>query len=132
MPLGSDTMDAVLDFTRPHVLRSEAEYDAAIAEIERLLDLDPPAGSEEYERLEFLSVLAEAYEREHFPDLGDCSPQDVVDFMLEQKAMTRADLHGLMGGKSRVSEFFSGKRKLSRGQIEALRAVLGIPADLLL
>lgn len=125
-------MDAVLNFTRPHVLRSEAEYDAAIAEVERLLDLDPPAGSEAYERLEFLSVLAEAYERENFPDLSESSPQDVVDFMLEQKGMTRADLYGAMGGKSRVSEFFSGKRKLSRRQIEALRDLLGIPADLLL
>lgn len=125
-------MDAVLNFTRPHVLRSEAEYDAAIAEVERLLDLDPPAGSEAYERLEFLSVLAEAYERENFPDLSESSPQDVVDFMLEQKGMIRLDLYGAMGGKSRVSEFFSGKRKLSRGQIEALRDLLGIPADLLL
>jgi antitoxin component HigA of HigAB toxin-antitoxin module len=29
------------------------------------------------------------------------------------KRMTRADLHELMGGKARVSEFFAGKRALS-------------------
>jgi transcriptional regulator with XRE-family HTH domain len=47
--------------------------------------------------------------------------------MLEQKGMTRADLADIMGGKSRVSEFFAAKRDLSINQIRALRDVLGIP-----
>lgn len=47
----------VLDFSRPHVLRNAREYKAAVAEIDRLLDMDPKRGSEEYDRLEFLSVL---------------------------------------------------------------------------
>lgn len=122
-------MPAILDFTRPHVLRTEEEYDAAIAEIEALLDADP--GSEAYERLEFLSVLAEAYEGEHYP-VPEVSPQDVVDFRLEQMGITRADLAEVMGGRSRVSDFFNGKRPLSRGQIERLRDQLGVSADLLL
>jgi len=48
------------------------------------------------------------------------------------KGMTRADLHSLMGGKARVSEFFAGKRSLSIVQIRALHRELGIPADLLI
>jgi HTH-type transcriptional regulator/antitoxin HigA len=56
----------------------------------------------------------------------------MVDFMLEQKGMDRADLAEIMGGRSRVSEFFSGKRDLSKAQIEALRDRLGIPADMLM
>lgn len=121
----------LLDFSKPHVLRSEAEYDAAIAEIERLLDQDVEAGSEGYDRLEFLSVLVEHYEEEQYP-LGSVTPQQAVAFMLEQKAMDRSDLDDLMGGKSRVSEFFNGRRELSKSQIEGLRRVLGIPADVLL
>jgi antitoxin component HigA of HigAB toxin-antitoxin module len=62
----------------------------------------------------------------------DVSPQEVVDFILEQKGMERSDLAEWLGGRSRVSEFFSGKRDLSRGQIEALRKHLGLSADLLL
>ncbi len=124
-------MADLLDFTKPHVLRTEDEYDAAIVEIEALLDLDPVACSDDWERLRFLSVLAEAYEREHYPTPAG-TPQEVVDFMLEQKGLHRSDLHEPMGGKSRVSEFFHGKRPLSRSQIEALRGLLGIPADLLL
>jgi len=125
-------MAAVLDFTKPHVLRTEEEYDAALAQIDELLDLDPPEASEEDDLLQFLTVLVEAYDEEHYPMPQVSTPQSVVEFMLEQKGMDRADLAEAMGGRSRVSEFFSGKRKLSRGQIEALRDLLGIPADLLL
>ncbi len=122
---------ALLDFSRPHVLKDDAEYDAAIAEIERLVDEDVEAGSEGYERLEFLSVLVEHYEDEHYP-MGPVTPQQAVAFMLEQKGLDRSDLDEEMGGKSRVSEFLSGKRDLSKAQIEGLRRLLGIPADILL
>jgi HTH-type transcriptional regulator/antitoxin HigA len=123
----------MLDFTKPHLLRSEEEYQAAVAEVDALLDADPRPGTEEFERLEFLSVLIEEYEDEHEPFAEwQASPPAVVDFMLEQKGMTRADLAEALGGKSRVSEFFSGKREVSREQIRAVRDLLGIPADLLL
>lgn len=123
----------MLDFSTPHVLRNAREFKAAVAEIDRLLDADPKRGTEAYDRLEFLSVLVEAYENERDPiDESGGTPQSVVSFMLEQKGMTRADLHGLMGGKARVSEFFAGKRALSVAQIRALHRELGIPSDLLL
>ena len=124
-------MSTVLDFSKPHVLKSDAEYDAAIAEIERLVDADVEAGSEGYDRLEFLSVLVEHYEDERYP-MGAVTPQQAVTFMLEQKGLDRSDLDGMMGGKSRVSEFLNGKRELSKSQIEGLRRQLGIPADILL
>lgn len=123
----------VLDFSTPHVLRNGREYKAAVSEIDQLLDTDPKRGTDAYDRLEFLSVLVEAYEDAHDPfDESQGTPQSVVAFMLEQKGMTRADLHELMGGKARVSEFFAGKRRLSVQQIRALRDELGIPADLLI
>lgn len=122
-----------LSFTKPHVLRNRREYKAAVSEIDALLDLDPKRGSESYERLEFLSVLVQAYEDEHDPiDTAGSTPQSVVAFMLEQQGKVRSDLAPLLGGKGRVSEFFSGKRRLSIEQIKALRDELGIPADLLI
>ncbi|HEX6371099.1 MAG TPA: helix-turn-helix domain-containing protein [Longimicrobium sp.] len=126
-------MTAVLDFTRPHVLRTEEEYDEAVRMLDELLDRDPEIGTEDHDLLEFLSVLIEAYEAKHLPDeMFASTPQDVVDFMLGQKGMQRSDLAEIIGGKSRVSEFFAGKRELSRTQMRALRDLLGIPADLLL
>jgi HTH-type transcriptional regulator / antitoxin HigA len=120
-----------LDFTRPHLLRDEGEYDAAVAEIDRLLDLDPKPGTEPYDRLEFLSTLVEVYEDERIP-VRSVSAQDAVDFMLEQKGLDRTHLADIMGGKSRVSEFFNGRRELSKTQVQALYNELGIPAEILL
>lgn len=126
-------MIGVLDFTKPHVLRTDQEYEEAVRVLDQLLDSDPPVGTEEYDLLEFLSVLVEAYEARHYPDeMFATTPQEVVEFMLGAKGMQRADLSEIIGGKSRVSEFFAGKRELSRSQIRALRDLLGIPADLLL
>jgi HTH-type transcriptional regulator/antitoxin HigA len=123
----------LLDFSTPHVLRNAREYRAAVAEIDRLLDVDPKRGTPDHERLEFLSVLVQAYEDEHDAlDEAGGSPQSVVAFMLEQRGLTRTDLHEAMGGKARVSEFFAGKRRLSIEQIRALRDLLHIPADLLI
>jgi Predicted transcription regulator containing HTH domain len=127
------TTATMLDFSTPHVLRNAKEYKAAVVEIDRLLDADPRRGTEAHDRLEFLSVLVQAYEDERDPiDERGGSPQSVVAFMLEQNGMTRADLAPLMGGKARVSEFFAGKRRLSIEQVRALRDRLGIPADLLI
>lgn len=124
---------ATLDFAKPHVLRNVREYNAAVAETDALLDLDPKRGTEEYDRLEFLSVLIQAYEDMHDPlDESGSTPQSVVAFMLEQHGMTRADLARIMGGRSRVSDFFAGKRRLSVEQVRSLRDELGVPADLLI
>jgi HTH-type transcriptional regulator/antitoxin HigA len=125
-------MVATLDFGRGRVLRTEEEYDAAVREVDRLLDASPAAGTRDYDRLELLSVLIEVYDEAHYPAPAPGAPQSVVDFMLEQKGMTRAQLAVPMGGRSRVSDFFKGNRDLSVGQIRALRDLLGIPADLLL
>jgi HTH-type transcriptional regulator/antitoxin HigA len=121
-----------LDFRKPHLLRNEKEYRAAVREIDALLDAGPAPGSEAYDRLEFLSVLVAAYEDEHEPPMPEAPPQEVVLFALEQQGKTRADLIPLLGSKSLVSDFLNGKRDLSVNQIRRLVRELRIPADLLL
>jgi HTH-type transcriptional regulator / antitoxin HigA len=120
-----------LDFSTPHLLRDEAEYEAAQAELDRLLRLDPEPFTREYEALEFYSVLIEEYEAEQFP-YAPAPARDVIDFMLEQKGMTRADLTEVMGGRSRVSDYFNGKRELSKSQAIGLGRLLDISLDVLL
>lgn len=123
-------MGKVLDFTKPHVLRDEGEYEAAVGRIDDLLRLELAPYSDEWEELRFLSVLVEEYEEEHHP-IEPASPQQIVGVVLEQRDMNRSVLYEVMGGKARVSEFFSGKRTLSLGQVKGIRKLLGIPADVL-
>lgn len=126
-------MVTVLDIATPHILRTEAEYENAVAEVDRLVRMKPKSGSEEYDRLELLGVLISDYEDRHNPiDDSDLTPQQIVEFMAEQQGMSRGELADLLGGRSRLSEFLRGERALSKGQIETLRDRLGIPADLLL
>lgn len=71
-----------LDLSRPHPHRNGTVHDAAIAEIDRLLDEDPPAGTESYERLELLSVLVRDDEDGHYP-VSPATPQAIVAFLLD-------------------------------------------------
>ena len=64
---------------------NNSEYDAALRKLDDLLDRDPREGTEEFDRLELLTVLIAAYDDEHH-DLPDASPQEVVEFLLGSAA----------------------------------------------
>jgi HTH-type transcriptional regulator/antitoxin HigA len=121
-----------IELSTPHLLRTEEEYDAAVAEIDALLDQNVAPGTPAHDRLELLTVLVRAYDEDHYPFPDTATPQAVVDFLLEQQGMSRAALAPILGGRSRVSEFFGGKRRLSISQIQGLRQLLHVSADLLL
>ena len=125
-------MATALRWTCPHPLRTAREYAAAVAEIDALIDRHPKRGTRACDRLELLSVLVEAYEDERHPIEQGGTPQAAVRFMMDQKGVTRSQLAEWLGGRSRASEFFRGRRPLSLRQVRALRDRLGVPADLLL
>lgn len=108
-----------------HPIRNEKEYDATVAEMDALLDLDPGKGTPEYDRLELLSVLVAAYEDANEPEPDLPSLQAVVKFMAEQKGVSQGKLAELLGGRSRLSDLMNEKRELSREQIKKLRRVRG-------
>jgi antitoxin component HigA of HigAB toxin-antitoxin module len=121
-------MAELLDFTKPHVLRNEAEYTAAVAEIDQLLDRDPPPHSEASERLAFLSVLVHAYEEAHFPLEQFTTPQDVVTFMLEQRGLSQTDLAEWLGGEIPMLAFFPGNLQSVTAANCATARALGHPS----
>jgi HTH-type transcriptional regulator/antitoxin HigA len=111
------------------ILKTEEDYQAALARIESLMDAKP--GSAREEELELWSVLVERYEQEHFPiDLPD--PIEAIKFRMEQEGLRQKDLEKYFPGKNRVSEVLHRKRPLSIGMIRALHRGLGIPAEVLL
>lgn len=113
-------------------IRSGREFDAAVTELDALVDVDPREGTGAYDRMELLTILIAAYEEKHLPPFEPVAPQELVRFMAEQKGLDARSLADLLGGRSRLSEFYSGVRMLSRNQIVKLKEALGIPADLLL
>ena len=116
-----------------HLIRTDDEYDGIVEELERLIDRNPREGTSADERIAFLSLLVEDYDARHHVLPGPSpTPRDVVSVFLEMRGMKRSDLTTAMGGRSRVSEFFNGTRPLSMSQVMKLRALLEIPADLLI
>jgi hypothetical protein len=48
-------------------IRTEADYEAALRDIETYFDREPEPGSAEADRFDVLATLIEAYERERWP-----------------------------------------------------------------
>ena len=114
---------------RPKVIKTEAEYEAALTRLDELLDAKP--GTPEGDEFELWVTLVEIYEEEHFPiDLPD--PVTAIRFRMEQAGLKQVDLVPYIGSRSRVSEVLRGKRSLSLSMIRRLHEGLGIPAEVLL
>jgi len=111
-------------------IRSEADYQAALKEIEKLMGTQP--GTPEGDQLDVLVTLVEAYEAKHFPIPEPDDPVQVLEYYLESRGLTRSDLIPYLGSKERVSEVLHRKRGLSLQMIQRLHAGLGIPAELLI
>ncbi len=107
-------------------IRDEADYEAAIAEVDRLMDLDLDDAGED--RLEVLATLVESYEQEHFP-MAPVSALDAIKFRMDQAGKTQADLAALFGSRSRASEVLAGSRGLSLELIRRLHDHWGIPLE---
>jgi HTH-type transcriptional regulator/antitoxin HigA len=112
-------------------IRTEADHEAVLAEIWRLMEMEPEPGSPEGDRLEVLALLSEAYEAKHHP-IEPADPIDAIKFMMEQKGLDRADLEPALGHSGRVSEVLNRRRPLSINMIRALVGLLDIPADILM
>jgi HTH-type transcriptional regulator/antitoxin HigA len=110
-------------------IRTEADYQATLKEVENLLDSQ--SGTPEGDRMDVLVTLIEAYEARHDPIPEPDDPVEVLRYYMESRGLKRADLIPFLGSKERVSEVLSGKRRLSLTMIRHLHAGLGIPADLL-
>lgn len=113
-------------------IRSRAALNEAIAELDALIDADPREGTPGFDRMELLSILIAAYEAERVPEFEQPTPQEMVQHMAEQKGVSPGQLADVMGGRSRLSDFYHKRRPLSTTQILNLRELLGIPADLLI
>ena len=110
-------------------IRTEKDYEAALAAVERLWGAR--GGTPNGDRLDVLATLIDAYEENHFP-MDPPDPIEAIKFRMEQQGLTRRDLEPIIGTRARVVEVLNRKRALSIGMIRRLHAKLGISADVLI
>ena len=113
------------------VIKNKTQHEKYLSELERLIALDPVAGTPEADRFDLLATLVEKYEKENFPfDWPD--PIEAIQFCMEEQTLRQKDLIPFIGSRSKVSEVLSKKRPLSLPMIRALNKGLGIPVDILI
>jgi len=110
-------------------IKNESDYDAALIEIERLMDAK--MGTPQGDRLDVLTTLVEAYEHKRWR-IDPPDPIEAIKQRMEQRGLSRRDLEALLGTKSRVSEVLNRKRPLTITMIRRLHQRLDIPAESLI
>lgn len=112
-------------------IRTEADYQWALREIEQYFDREPARGTAEADRLEVLADLIEAYESRHWP-IQHADPVELIQYRMELGGFQIKDLAEVLGSKSRASEILNRKRAITLDMARKLHAAWGIPAEALI
>jgi len=110
-------------------IKTEADYQTALEQIEKLFDAAPD--TPEGDLLEVLVTLVEAYEEKHY-SIPKPDPIEAILYHMESRGLTRRDLQPYIGSRARVSEVLNRKRSLTMEMIRNLHKGLGIPAEILI
>ncbi|MCX7049396.1 MAG: hypothetical protein NTX50_28415 [Candidatus Sumerlaeota bacterium] len=73
----------------PKIIKSKAEYKAALARIDALISARP--GTKEGEELKLWASLVETYEKRHFP-IKSPDPVEAIHFRMEQLGAKQAEM----------------------------------------
>lgn len=107
-------------------IKNEQDYESALQRVEVLMDAVP--NSEEFDELEVLTTLIEAYEAKHYKiDAPD--PISAIKFRMEQENLKQKDLAAALGDETRVSKILSGQRELTVTMIRNLHEQFKIPFE---
>lgn len=113
-------------------IRNEKDYRAAMKRIDVLIALDPKEGTQDYDELDIISTLVEAYENIHYP-IEAPNPVEAIKYIMQEKGLEQKDLVKYFNGnKGLVSAVLSRKRELSKSVIKSLHEGLGIPYEILM
>jgi HTH-type transcriptional regulator/antitoxin HigA len=115
--------------TLPHVIKTEAENERMIAELERLDTCGRTLTPEEERLAELMTVLVRQFEEERYP-LGEASPIDVVRVLMENHGLRQRDLIPVFGASSVVSDVLNGKRSISKAHARKLAEFFHVPVGL--
>lgn len=114
-------------------IRTEADYDRALALIEAILDetRDTPAREDAMhplaDLLDLLTAAVHEYEADNHA-IPASSPRDVLRFLMNQHGLNQSDLPEV-GSQSVISEILAGRRLLNVRQIASLSERFHIGTD---
>ncbi len=110
-------------------IKTESDYHNALKEIARLFDAAP--NSSEYDYLDILTTLVEAYERKHYPiEVPDAI--SAIFFYLEARGLSEQDLEIFIGSKEQAVAILNKQQPLTLDIIRRLNQDLGIPVEILI
>lgn len=112
-------------------IRNEQEYDMALQEVDRLMELNPPLKSKESDELEVLVLLIEKYEEENWA-ISEPDPIEAIKIRMQQMNLKQKDLVPYIGNRSKVSELLNRKISLSLSMITKLASGLHLPLETLI
>lgn len=118
-----------MDNIRP--IKTEEDYNWAIAEITRYFENEPEPGSPDGNRFDVLATLIEAYEDKHYP-IKAPDPVAAISAHMEMAGLKQTMLADVIGSRSRASEVLNRKRPLSLDMILKLNREWHIPAEILI
>lgn len=107
-------------------IRTESDYNEALKRIDYLMDFEE--GSNEFDELDVLATLVEAYEEKHYK-IEAPDPITAIKFRMEQDGLKQKDLASALGDETRVARVLSGKRKLTVDMIKNLHYQFKIPIE---
>lgn len=123
--IGGKMYQMLMNHLPPREIRSKQMHTAYARVVEALAT---DIGSDVFDLAErkaletYIGAVAhfiDEYERNVFPR-PVVTPEEMLEFFIEQHDLTQTDLRHELGSQSVVSEILNGDRKLNRGQIERL------------
>ncbi|WP_413154873.1 helix-turn-helix domain-containing protein [Bartonella sp. cb54] len=107
-------------------IRTEKDYQKALKIVSAMFDNQPEINTPEFDKMEILVLLIEAYEAEHYP-VSPPHPIEAIKLRMEQMNLTAKDLVPAIGHLNRVYDILNGKRKLTLRMIKNLHQQFKIP-----
>jgi HTH-type transcriptional regulator/antitoxin HigA len=108
----------LLSQVTPKVIETEVEYEQTLAVVESLT-FNQNRTAEQTALYKLLVLLVESYEAEHYP-MSEASPTEVLNHILEASDTKPADLVGLIGSNTVVSEIMNGTRAINEAEAKIL------------
>jgi HTH-type transcriptional regulator / antitoxin HigA len=119
----------LLSQARPRVIKTKAENERALAELEALDTLGRLLTREEEALADLLTVLIQQYEEASYP-LGHASPLDALRDFMEVRNLRQRDLVPIFGASSVASDVLNGKRAISKTHARKLAEFFHVPVSL--